>query len=124
MSEYLAPKPSGPNLAVEEGATASWTLTADEEPAETDAAVLRLAQRDLTEPYLAPNLAVPPSAVRYVTAWTDDCEISAGDIQVVLDTQAAGLNGIEYLWQVDLIDESGGVKQRWRGTVLVMGSLP
>lgn len=100
---------TGPDFTVEQGAVKDWDLTVSPAQPTANTAVLRVGRR-------ASNRS------EYATAVTQDCEIDGNTVDVSLDT--AELSGLEYLWQVDLLDANGHLLQRWRGLLLVIGSLP
>lgn len=116
--------PTGPNFSVDQGFTKEWELTPDTVPPMEATAVLRLGRRELVEiqrSYSMDDTVQAPGNFTYKTVLQDDCEIDAGAILVSLDTSI--LPGIEYLWQVDLLDEGGVLLQRWRGLLVVTAAL-
>lgn len=114
---------TGPNFEIESGSVKSWELVPSETPEDGATAVLRLGRRLL--PSFQPSFIYDDTQTTpntYTTVYQDDTlDVEDGTVDVVLDT--SGLAGVEYLWQVDLIDAEGRLTQRWRGLILITESL-
>lgn len=106
------PSPTGPNFDADQGEILDWTLDASAYSGQLSGAtaLVRVGRK------------VNPRDAYYVTVLADDVEIDGTDLNVTVNT--SGLAGLVHLWQVDVITADGDLIHRWRGTILVTGSLP
>ncbi len=106
------PQPTGPNFDADQGQILDWTLDASAYAGQLDGATA----------YVRVGRKVHPRDTRYVTVIIEDVEIDGTDLNVTVDTST--LAGLAHLWQVDVVDATDALIARWRGTILVTGSLP
>lgn len=106
------PLPTGPNFDADQGEILDWTL---------DASAYSGQLTDATA-YVRVGRKAHPRDTAYVTVIIEDVEIDGNDLNVSVNTST--LAGLAHLWQVDVVDAAGDLIARWRGTILVTGSLP
>ena len=106
------PLPTGPNFDADQGEILDWTLDASAYSGQLTDAIA----------YVRVGRKAHPRDTRYVTVLIEDVEVDGNYLNVTVDTST--LAGLAHLWQVDVVTAAGDLINRWRGTILVTGSLP